>query len=159
LNGEVQEEKKVPKSRKYDRNTKWVQLEKELQLTFATVGLIVSALDSYDGQIILLGSERMAGALTRACQRNPRLYKLIARTVQASYYADLAVAFGAVALPIAVHHGLLPDIGIDFGVSPDGLERSEDATGAEMEAGGPRFDFGSNGQWEDDTGPEPSSSA
>lgn len=62
----------------------------------------------YDGSIIIEGAERLAGALDKAALESPALRRTLEMLVTTSAWGELAMAAGAILLPIAANHGVIP---------------------------------------------------
>jgi hypothetical protein len=92
-----------------------IDIEKNLTETLLMIGSVVGMVDEYDGAIIVGGSPRLASAIAKKAEQDPRLKAMLEKWMTTSGWAEIAIAAGAMAFPIAVHHGLFPSglIGVD----------------------------------------------
>lgn len=96
---------------------KWKLLETKLQEHITLVGVTVSVYNQADGAAILTGGERLAGALTRLAQENKSVERLLNTTMIGSAWAEVLFAVGAITLPIAANHDMMPKGILPFAVS------------------------------------------
>jgi len=86
------------------------QLQAGLRSSFELLGLGLMAVDHFDGQIIVDKSGDMAEALIELAKVNPSVRRMLESLVGVGAWSGVITVFGAqVALPIAVHHNLLPE--------------------------------------------------
>lgn len=83
-------------------------LVRPLDELFTTIGTVVYAVNPVDGQAILNGSNNLATALNTVAKDNAQLYKSLERLVTGSAWGAVFIAAGAIAIPIAANHNLLP---------------------------------------------------
>lgn len=83
-------------------------LHKELGDLFGLLGTGVMLLDEYDGTVILENAERMGKELDRIARENASVQRVLERLVSTSQWGSVLGVFGAVAVPIAARHGLVP---------------------------------------------------
>lgn len=79
-----------------------------VQSTLALAGMLVSAFDAYDGEIILTRSPQVAEALTRLADQNAQVRQALSAFFRVSVYGELAAVLATIAVPIAANHGVLP---------------------------------------------------
>lgn len=89
-------------------STARINLERKLLEQLGWIGMGVAAIDPVCGPAILDGSERLAAALARLADENPRIKRVLTASLEGSAWAELFVAVGMIALPMAAHHGLIP---------------------------------------------------
>jgi hypothetical protein len=81
-----------------------------LTSTVELLGVGVSFLDEYDGDIIHEKATIIAEAFVELSHHNPRVRKLLEQLVTGSAWGGVLMVLGTeVALPIAIHHGMLPE--------------------------------------------------
>lgn len=90
------------------RTSKDERIRKELTSTLAMLGLGVMTVDQYDGLVIIDRSADTVNALMTVAEHNPRVRKALEQMLEVSVWAALGVALAGMAVPIAVHHGILP---------------------------------------------------
>lgn len=84
-------------------------LEARLTEQLTIMGMFVGLIDQYDGTVIVAGGPRFAAALTKLARENPSIRKALEMMLEGSAWAEVIVAGGMIALPIAAHHGMLPN--------------------------------------------------
>lgn len=86
------------------------ELKDGLAGTFTLMGLGIGTLDSFDGQVITENAEDMADALIDIAKTNPTVMRWLESMITVSAYGGLITVFGMqVAMPMAVHHNMLPE--------------------------------------------------
>jgi len=90
------------------RTSKDERLRKELASTLALVGVGVMALDAYDGLVIIDRSADTVDALMTVAEHNPKVRKALEQMLEVSVWAALGTAIAGMAVPIAVHHKMIP---------------------------------------------------
>lgn len=88
--------------------TRKKNLTKPLTEFFTTIGTMVTVVNHADGVAIINGSERLAESLNMVAKDNPTVYRNLERMLTGSAWGSVFVAAGAIALPIAANHNLLP---------------------------------------------------
>lgn len=83
-------------------------LQRGLEANFTAIGMAVFAFNQFDGEAILNGSEDLAKALVNLADRNPKVRAALERMLTGASYTELLLAAGAIALPIAGNHGMIP---------------------------------------------------
>lgn len=83
-------------------------LKKPLADLFTNIGTGVMILNKTDGMAIVEGADALADALNRVAQDNDAVYRNLERMVTGSAWGGVIMAVGAIALPIAINHNLLP---------------------------------------------------
>lgn len=94
------------------RNTKKgdSELISGLTSTVELLGVGVSFLDEFDGDVIHDKATIIAEAFVELSHHNPRVRKLLEQLVTGSAWGGVLMVVGTeVALPIAIHHGMLPE--------------------------------------------------
>lgn len=82
---------------------------KQITGTIAGIGVAVSMFDAFDGQVIIERADDLGTSLAELAATNPKVQRALdALSTGTSWAAVLSVAAGIV-IPIAGHHGLLPD--------------------------------------------------
>lgn len=72
------------------------------------VGIAVSLVNEIDGLAILQGAERLSIALDKAAKQNPSVRRALEAALTGGVWAEVSFAVGAIAVPIAMNHGMLP---------------------------------------------------
>lgn len=83
-------------------------LAKGLEQTIQGVAIAVTILDAEDGAIISRGEPRLTAALIATAEQNPRFKKRLEEMLEGGTYMQLAVAVGAIVLPITMRHVPMP---------------------------------------------------
>lgn len=74
------------------------------------LGVGVSFLDEFDGDLIHDKARLIAESLVELSHHNPRARKMLEQLVTGSAWGGVAMVLGKeIALPIALHHGVLPE--------------------------------------------------
>lgn len=112
-----------------------------LVMTFTMAGMGVSVYDGWDGQVIALNAERLADAWCELAEQNPRVRKALERMLEGSAWGGAIGTTAAVAVPIAVRHGMLPPSLLQsvegMGVELPRLQRVAPAPAADAATPGP----------------------
>lgn len=86
------------------------QLENGLKSNFELLGIAIMGFDKFDGEIITEKAPELANALTELAKTNPRVRATLESLMEVGAWGGVASVVGLqIALPIAVHHNLLPD--------------------------------------------------
>lgn len=85
-------------------------LEENLTAQIYSLGSLIAMFDRFDGVLIAKKSDRLASALTDVASANPKIMKALQSGVEMSGWAQVAVIFAEVALPIMAHHNLIPGV-------------------------------------------------
>lgn len=83
-------------------------LRNALAGNFASIGMVVFALNRVDGQAILSGSPRLADSLIQVAEQEPKVRKALENMVTAGAWSGVAMSVAAIAVPIMANHGYLP---------------------------------------------------
>jgi hypothetical protein len=85
-------------------------LERGLQDSMQGIAIAVTLIDAEDGAIIARGEPRLTKALIATADQNPNFKRRLEELLQGGTYMQLAVAVGAIVLPITLRHvpGLPP---------------------------------------------------
>lgn len=95
-------------------------LEKRLHEAISSMGLMIALVNEVDGLAICDGAERLASALDKAAKQNPRVKRALEAALTGGVWAEVTFATGAIMFPIAINHGLMPDLlGIRRGNEPE----------------------------------------
>lgn len=97
-----------PKATGAKRTRNVESLTKELERTFTDIGNLVKFVDGYDGLVIVDGSPRLAASLGGVAERNPTVRKGLESFVAGSSWGAVIAASAGIAVPILMHHGILP---------------------------------------------------
>lgn len=85
-------------------------LQRDLEQLLGVLGSGLSMLDPFDGTVVLENAPQLARALDDAAKENEALWRTLAMLTSGSGgAAGIALALVPIVLPIAKHHGLLPD--------------------------------------------------
>lgn len=79
-----------------------------LQEAIGGIGIFVALVNEVDGLAIIEGAERLSLALDKAARQSPSLKRTLEAVLTGSVWAEVAFASGAIIVPIAVNHNLLP---------------------------------------------------
>jgi len=85
-------------------------LGKPLTDLFTTMGTMLILVDDYDGTVVVENAERLAKQLDEIAKNNPGVQAALERLVSGSQWGGVVATFGAVAVPIAARHGLIPQM-------------------------------------------------
>lgn len=99
-------------------------LQRDLEQLLGVLGSGVSMLDPFDGTVVLENAGQLARALDDAAKQNEGLRRTLELLTSGSGgAAGIALALIPIVLPIARHHGLLPDVpavsDLADGMTPD----------------------------------------
>lgn len=85
------------------------EIRTAIDAIFVGVGSVWSSFDPHCGFILIDRGPKVTDALVAASKDNPRLREALASFVTASTWGAVISAGMMVAVPIAAHHGLLPE--------------------------------------------------
>lgn len=103
---------------KTTRTTRTPKLETRLSTNIVTLGSFVALAHQGDGLAIVAGAPKLAEALAKAADENPRVRDGLERMMAAGVWSGVVTAVAAIAIPIAANHGLLPK-GLTDSLTPD----------------------------------------
>lgn len=75
---------------------------------FQLGGKVVGNFDAFDGAMIIGGAPELVEAICRAARQNAKFRGTLLSLLQASVYSEIIMAASMIALPILMHHNLLP---------------------------------------------------
>lgn len=85
------------------------QLQRALTASFEMVGIAVAGFDKFDGEVIVSRAGDLGAALTDVARANPKVRARLEALVEVGAWGGVLSIVGAqIAIPIAVHHELLP---------------------------------------------------
>lgn len=103
-------------------------LERPLTDLFVSVGALVAPLDQFDSQCIISGAPDLAKSLNQVAQQDPRVYRALERLTSGGAWGGVVVSAMPIILPIAAHHGMLPQAlqstTTEAGATPSGDQAS-----------------------------------
>lgn len=79
------------------------------------VGIAVMMVDEHDGTAIIEGAPALGDSLAKVADKSPKVARALDALTETSAWAEVALAVGAIVLPIVKHHG----IGLDMLRAPD----------------------------------------
>lgn len=85
-----------------------IALETELEDFFTQVGAGVMMLDQFDGLVIINQAGDNAKALSKLANKNARVKKALEALVSISSMGAVVGVIGGTAVPILMHHGVIP---------------------------------------------------
>jgi hypothetical protein len=85
-----------------------IALKTELEDLFTQLGAVVMMADQFDGLVIINNAEPNADALAKLANKNARVKKALEALTQVSSLGAVAGVVGATAVPILMHHGVIP---------------------------------------------------
>lgn len=85
-----------------------IALKTELEDLFTQLGAMVMMADQFDGLVIINNAEPNADALAKLANKNARVKKALEALTQISSLGAVAGVVGATAIPILMHHGVVP---------------------------------------------------
>lgn len=85
-----------------------IALETELAEFFTNLGAMVMMADQFDGLVIVNQAEDNAKALAKLANKNARIKKMLEGMMEVSSLGAVAGVVGATAIPILMHHGVIP---------------------------------------------------
>lgn len=97
-----------PTSRKNPQRMTDAALRMELSNLIQGFGAVMLAVDPFDGSVIISGSDALVEALMVMANQNPTFRKWLESGSSSMTWVQLAIAVGAIALPIAAHHKIIP---------------------------------------------------
>lgn len=83
-------------------------LQGRLQEAIGGIGIAVAMLNEIDGLAIIEGAERLSHALDKAAKQNPSVRRTLEAALTGGVWAEVIFASGAIFVPIALNHRLLP---------------------------------------------------
>lgn len=99
-----------PKRRRRGAQPSISKIGDELDSTIGAIGVAVMMTgDEYCGTIILERGQVLTGALVTLAKQNPRVKKLLSAMVKTSTWTGVTMASLSILLPVAAHHGLIPE--------------------------------------------------
>lgn len=90
------------------RLTKDDRLRQELTTMMGTIGVALMFVEQYDGLVIVDRTPATIDALMAVAATNPQVRKVLEQMVTVSTWGQVSMALAGIAVPIAVHHRLLP---------------------------------------------------
>jgi hypothetical protein len=90
------------------RASKSDKMRRELLSMFGMIGLGLTAIEPYDGMVVMDRAEPTVDALMAVAAENERVRKVLESMIEVGVWAALGTAVAGIALPIAAHHGVLP---------------------------------------------------
>lgn len=84
------------------------KIEESLTASFVTLGLGLSMVDLFDGQVIALNAERLARSWSDLAAQNATVRKYLERAMQGGAWGAAIGSTAMVAVPILVRHGMAP---------------------------------------------------
>lgn len=95
------------------RASRWQQpLAEALNAQFVGIGLVTMAFDPFDGQIIMKGAPALSESLIRLAEANPSVRRGLEQFVTAGAWSGVAMAVASIAMPIMMHHRIIPTINL-----------------------------------------------
>lgn len=70
----------------------------------AGLGIVVMAFDEFDGRTMIEGAADLGQALSNVADKNPKVAAALDALAETSSWAELAMAAGAIVVPIVKHH-------------------------------------------------------
>lgn len=83
-------------------------LQRRLEELITSAGVLVAMANEVDGLSIIHGAERLSNALDKAAEQNPAVRRALEAVLTGSVWGEVVLASGAIALPIAINHRMLP---------------------------------------------------
>lgn len=97
---------------------RWQQpLQDALTSQFVMVGMMIYPFENFDGQTIITGSPALAQSLVGVAEQSPAVRDALQKFVTAGAWSQVAAAVAQIAIPIAMHHKIIPTMKIP-GMSP-----------------------------------------
>lgn len=97
-------------------------LERQLEDVFATISIAIFATgDEYCANVVATQAKPLAKAWADLASVNDRVRVMLERMMEGSVWGGVIFATAATVIPIAAHHGLLPDkfpMPFSFGIGP-----------------------------------------
>lgn len=101
------DEKKPPKRTGKPRGRP-IALETELEEFFTQLGAGVMMVDQFDGLVVINQAGENAKALAKLANKNARVKKALEALVSISSMGAVVGVVGGTAVPILMHHGIIP---------------------------------------------------
>jgi hypothetical protein len=99
---------KKPTSRKNHQKLSDSALRMELLSMVQGAGAVVLSIDRFDGSVIISGADGLVDALMSMAASNPSFRAWLEKGSSSLTWVQLALAIGAIVLPIAAHHKIVP---------------------------------------------------
>ena len=117
-------------------------LQTELRSLFEQLGGALMLLDPFDGIVVVDKADHLARSLDRIARDNESVHRALSALVASGGWGGAVMAFGSVALPIAMHHGLVPRHPLlDAAFIPEAAREHEQAAGEAPSPGGSLLDL------------------
>lgn len=84
-------------------------LEQRLAGTIGLVGTVVYALDTFDGQQILIRGDTLAKALDHLAAENPAVKRVLEAMMTGGAWGEVVMVIAPMAVAILAHHGVIPE--------------------------------------------------
>lgn len=92
------------------------KLDKELTEMFMLIGMLVSAVNQYDGMVILQNADTTAQAWAQLARTDKRIANVLDKLISTTAYSGVILATIKMAVPILANHGVVPpELGAMFG--------------------------------------------
>lgn len=98
----------APKTTAQRGGPRQAPLQARLQEAIGGLGLLVVMVNEIDGLAIIQGAERLSISLDKAAKQNPSVRRTLEKALTGGVWAEVVFSVGAIAVPIALNHGLLP---------------------------------------------------
>ena len=79
------------------------------------IGMLVMPFNTYDGQVIIQGTPRLADACVTWAETNPKVRRALQSFLDSAGVAGVVIALGGIVVPILANHGALPKSFLDAG--------------------------------------------
>lgn len=84
------------------------KLDKQLTELFTLIGVGVTAVNEYDGRIIIKRSPKLAQSLNELAKENDAVREALESLLTVSVWSGVIAAAASIAVPIAANHKLMP---------------------------------------------------
>lgn len=83
-------------------------LERPLREIVEQIGGMLSIVEPFDGAVVSHNATRLAKALDGIAKDNPSVHRALSALTASGGWGGVMIAVGSIGLPIAAHHGIIP---------------------------------------------------
>jgi len=84
-------------------------LQKQLEDQFMTMGMMLSMVDQFDGELVAENASELAEAWYKLAQQNKAVKRILEGIMETGAWSGVIMTTAAIAIPIADNHGLIPE--------------------------------------------------
>lgn len=83
-------------------------LRRQLEQNFMMLGMGLMLINEYDGKVVVKNAPEMSAALIGIAETSPKVKRILQGMMKTGTFAQFAMAFAPVVVPIAANHGVVP---------------------------------------------------